>query len=265
MEYVSGTLLSTILSSSDDAAGKKGLTVTDGVNIAIDVTKALSYAHHHGVVHRDIKPGNIAVGDEVKLMDFGIAKIQQDPTITQGGESLGTPLYVAPEQLLGREVDPRSDIYSLGVVLYEMLTGRPPFSASDDVSIISQHMQVTPVAPNLRNPAVHQRLGSLILKMLAKNPDKRPGSADEVLAELQASKQELPAMPSEEIPQPAGVSPVRIQELRLSGVYLSLHPYPQMTSPGFATNSRHATIGRGRSFFTKMTLAPPFTSSKQAK
>ena len=226
MEYVSGTILSTIIGARDEKTGvKKELAIGEAVSIGIKVAGALSYAHHHGVIHRDIKPGNIVIGEEVKLMDFGIAKIRQDPSITLGGEHVGTPLYMAPEQSLGREVDERTDIYSLGVVLYELLTGRPPFLATDDISLISQHMQVTPVAPNLRNPAIPQRLSNLILRMLAKNPDMRPASADEVLAELESSKHELPDTLSAEMPKQIRVSLVdraRIEALRGIPLFASI-------------------------------------------
>jgi serine/threonine protein kinase len=217
MEYVPGIPLNFILSSFDNLEDiKSDLTIDKALNIAIKVTEALSYAHRQGVIHRDIKPGNIIVGNEIKLMDFGIAKMRQDP-LTTSSVGLGTPLYMAPEQTLGHDTDERTDIYSLGVVFYEMFTGRPPFSASDDVPLISQHMQTIPVMPNLRNPAVPARLNSLILTMLAKNPDKRPLSADEVLIELEASQQELKDKDRAniEIPLRIGASPIDHRKIEI--------------------------------------------------
>ncbi|UCB44115.1 MAG: protein kinase [Dehalococcoidales bacterium] len=209
MEYVSGTLLSTILEIREGAYdGKKRLTISEALEIIAKVAAALSYAHGHGVIHCDIKPGNIVVGDEVKLMDFGIARMQQDQSTMPGASVGGTPTYMAPEQALGREVDARSDIYSLGVVLYETLTGQPPFSLSDDISLVSQHIQVTPASPDVRNPGIPKRLSSLILKMLAKNPANRPSDIDEVLTELKTSVREL--VDAESTPVPEHVSYTRI-------------------------------------------------------
>ena len=194
MEYIPGSGLDSLLAgSAKGVAAGKGLTIGQALDVAIKVTTALSYAHRHGVIHRDIKPGNIIIGDEVKLMDFGIAKMRESPSITMEGARIGTPLYMAPEQVMGKNVDTRSDVYSLGVVLYEMFTGRPPFSATDETSILSQHVQVSPVAPGLRNPAIPRSLDSLILRMLAKDPNGRPASADQLLSELQAVRHELPA------------------------------------------------------------------------
>jgi len=140
-------------------------------------------------------------------MDFGIAGIRRDASSAISGELSGTPLYMSPEQSLGREVDERADLYSLGVVFYEMFTGRAPFSASDEMSITAQHIQVTPVAPSLRNPEIPKQIDSLILRMLSKEPDKRPASADEVLAVLETSRRELPEGASAEIPKLARLSP----------------------------------------------------------
>ena len=194
MEYIPGSGLDSLLAgSAKGVAAGQGLTIGQALDVAIKVTTALSYAHRHGVIHRDIKPGNIIIGDEVKLMDFGIAKMRESPSITMEGARIGTPLYMAPEQVMGKNVDTRSDVYSLGVVLYEMFTGRPPFSATDETSILSQHVQVSPVAPGLRNSAIPKSLDSLILRMLAKDPNGRPASAEQLLSELEAVRRELPA------------------------------------------------------------------------
>ena len=179
MEYVSGTLLSSLVNSDNK---KNTLTIIEALQILSKVCGAVKYAHEHGVIHRDIKPGNVIVGDDVKLMDFGIAKMRENdplPSILSMAE--GTPLYVAPEQATGGDADERSDIYSLGVMMYELLTGHTPFSATGDLSMVSQHIYVTPVAPHLRNSIIPEKVSRLIMKMLAKDPDSRPDSMDEVL------------------------------------------------------------------------------------
>ena len=213
MEYVPGALLTAVMEAPHDAGdGKRRLTVSEALDVVAKVALALSYAHKHGIVHCDIKPGNVAVGDDVKLMDFGIARMQQDPSTMPGAGGMGTPLYMAPEQALGREVDARSDIYSLGVVLYEMLTGRPPFSLTDDMSLASQHIQVAPVSPDVRNPDVPRRISALVLRMLAKDPSNRPASVDEVLAEMGAARRELADV--ESAPLPEHVAYTRIARAR---------------------------------------------------
>jgi len=212
MEFVPGALLSTAMEVPSDAPdGTERLTVSVALDIVARVARALSYAHNHGIVHCDVKPGNIAVGDEVKLMDFGIARMQQDRS-TSPGAAMGTPLYMAPEQALGREVDARSDIYSLGVVLYEMLTGRTSFSLTDDMPLASQHIQVVPVSPDVRNPDVPRGVSALVLRMLAKDPANRPASVDEVLTELEGSQREL--SDAESAPLPEHVSFTRIVRAR---------------------------------------------------
>ncbi len=210
MEFAAGVSLSAMLEGPIEPRHDTGkaFTLNNALDIAISVTRALSYAHHHGVIHRDIKPGNVMIGNETKLMDFGIAKVRQDTSITMASAGVGTPVYMAPEQVLGKDVDERSDLYSLGVVLYEMLTGRPPFLPSDEMSIVSQHIQVTPVAPYLRNASIPKRLDHLILTLLAKDPNRRPATADEVLLELEAVKQEMPAESSVEMPKRREVSAV---------------------------------------------------------
>jgi serine/threonine protein kinase len=202
MEYATGVTLRNALEGDGGApdSGKK-LTIRTALDVAAAVGRALTYAHRKGVIHRDIKPGNIMIGDEIKLMDFGIAKMRDDPTITHASVPIGTPIYMAPEQALGREVDQRTDIYSFGVVLYEMLTGRPPFSACDEMSLPSQHVGVTPVAAHLRNPGIPKSLDSLVMKMLAKNPDKRPASAEEVLLALEAARQDVADVPGTDLPR----------------------------------------------------------------
>ncbi|MFC2019807.1 protein kinase [Chloroflexota bacterium] len=186
MEYASGKLLSSLINSYGNI--HSSLTIAEALKILTKVCDAINYAHEHSVIHRDIKPDNVIVGDDVKLMDFGIAKMCEDdrlPSVISTAE--GTPLYCAPEQAMGGDIDERSDIYSLGVVIYEVLTGYPPFSVTGDLSMISQHAYVTPIAPHLRNSSIPEVVSHLIMRMLAKNSESRPDSMSEVLAVLESA------------------------------------------------------------------------------
>jgi predicted ATPase len=152
----------------------------------IDVCSALQYAHSQGVLHRDIKPENILVTQEgiAKLMDFGLAKMVGAPSLTQEGIIVGTVAYVAPENALGKGADARSDLYSFGAVLYEMVTGKPPFPGEDPVKIIFSHIHDYPVSPSRLNPKVPQALTDCIMRLLEKEPGKRYQSTADLLAVL---------------------------------------------------------------------------------
>jgi class 3 adenylate cyclase len=164
------------------------LTGDEAVRIGSEVCRALQHAHGRGVVHRDLKPGNVWLSDDgtASLGDFGLAVALDRSRLTMAGMMVGTVAYMAPEQALGRAPDARSDLYALGAMLYEMLTGRPPFLGDDAVAIISQHINTAPVAPAWHNPAVPKALETLVMRLLAKDPEARPESAARVLEALQA-------------------------------------------------------------------------------
>ena len=187
-EYVSGGDLRQELSH---AAGP--LPLHRAVAIAMDVCRALVVVHRRGIVHRDIKPANIWLTEDgsAKLGDFGVALAADRSRLTMAGTVTGTAAYMAPEQALGAEVDARSDLYSLGCVLYEMACGRPPFAGDDPLAVISQHVNVAPSPPSQHNEDVPQELEGLILKLLAKAKEERPSSAEETLAELERVAPEL--------------------------------------------------------------------------
>jgi serine/threonine protein kinase len=165
----------------------------DVLYIFTAVALALDYAHQHNMIHRDIKPANIlldqrlpaerALGRPV-LTDFGIARRLDNPSGTAVGSILGTPTYIAPEQAQGRVSDPRSDLYSLGIILYEMMAGRPPFTGNSSLMVMSRHIQEQPAAPEIFNPAISPALSSLILRTIAKNPDDRFPSAPALVLAL---------------------------------------------------------------------------------
>jgi serine/threonine-protein kinase len=181
MEFIDGRPLSAILKSSGP------LTADRTADIGAHVAAALGYAHKHGVIHRDVKPGNVLITDEgqVKVTDFGIARaINTEESLTQTGAVMGTATYFSPEQAEGMGVDARSDIYSLGVVLFEMVTGRPPFLGDTPVAVASKHVRDHPPAPRELNPAIPPTFEAIILKAMAKNPEHRYATAEDLRADL---------------------------------------------------------------------------------
>jgi hypothetical protein len=172
MEYVEGRTLADLI------AAEGPLPPARAVRLVIDVCDGLDYAHGRGVIHRDIKPSNILVtaGGTAKLSDFGIARVAGS-RVTRTGALLGTPAYMAPEQLRGRALDGRSDIFALGVTLYEALTGVPPFQGEDLAAVLYQVAHGTPVPLGQRNPAVPPGLEPVTTRALAKDPEARPATA----------------------------------------------------------------------------------------
>jgi class 3 adenylate cyclase len=183
-QHMSGGSVADVLERS---AGHR-LGVREAVRIAEQICRALEHAHEHGVVHRDVKPGNVwlAADGVAKLGDFGLAVALDRSRLTVEGMMVGTVAYMAPEQAVGREVDARVDLYSLGAMLYEMVAGRPPFLGDDAVTIISQHINTAPVAPSWHNHDVPRALESLIIRLLEKVPEDRPPSAKHVRETLEA-------------------------------------------------------------------------------
>ena len=164
------------------------LTLEQAIRISIETCRGLEFAHSHGIVHRDIKPGNVCLTDDgtVKVADFGLAVATNRSRLTQEGMMVGTFSYMPPEQAMGGEVTPRADLYSLGAMLYEMVTGRPPFVGDDNIAIIGQHINTPPVSPTWHNAGCPTQLEALILRLLAKDPSERPESAAEVLTALES-------------------------------------------------------------------------------
>src|SRR5215211_6086304 len=169
------------------------------VDIAADVTRALEHAHARGIVHRDLKPANVWIDDDgrARLGDFGLAPTEARARVG-GGTLVGTVAYLPPEQALGEAAGPKSDLYSLGALLYEMLTGQPPFPGDDAVSIISQHLHADPVPPSRHNPAVPEALDRAVLALLAKRPEDRPANDTDAREMILAALEEPAVEPYEE-------------------------------------------------------------------
>jgi serine/threonine-protein kinase len=181
MEYVDGMTLREALYSGP------ALSVQRVLELAAGILQALAHSHHHGIVHRDIKPANVMVtrAGQVKVMDFGIARDARDVGLTQTSVVIGTAQYLSPEQALGEEVDARSDLYSVGCLLYELLTYRPPFTGDSPMAVMYQHIQEAPHPPSLYNPEVGAQLDAIVLGALAKDRVYRYQSAGEMLADVE--------------------------------------------------------------------------------
>jgi eukaryotic-like serine/threonine-protein kinase len=180
MEYVEGRALRDLIRSEGALDGNQA------AEIAAEIASALAFAHRSGVVHRDVKPGNVLLTrtGNVKVTDFGIARAGANDALTQTGSVMGTATYFSPEQAQALPVDGRSDVYSLGVVLYEMVTGVVPFTGDSPVAVAYKHVRETPTVPSQRNPDVPEPLEQIILTALAKDPDDRYQTADDMRADL---------------------------------------------------------------------------------
>jgi serine/threonine-protein kinase len=188
MEFIEGQELRSLLAEG------RALPVSQAVSIAAQVAEGLAYAHQHGVVHRDVKPANIMVlaDGPVKITDFGIARMRaSNDELTQSGMMLGSPKYMSPEQVIGKRADHRSDIFSLGVIVYETLTGSVPFSGENVTALMYQIVNFAPPAPSAVNPAVPELLNFIVAKMLAKPLEERYQSAQELANDLRNCERQI--------------------------------------------------------------------------
>ncbi len=178
MEYVEGITVRELL----DTRGRLGVAPT--LAIATQLAQSLVAAHEQGVIHRDIKPQNLLLDADgmLKVMDFGVARLAANPSgLTEVGMLVGTPAYMAPEQMLSETFDARIDLYAVGVVLYECLTGRLPFEASSAVALIAKLLREEPPPPTALNPEIPPAVAALVLRLLEKEPDQRPANAEELV------------------------------------------------------------------------------------
>ena len=201
MELLEGRELRSLMNSARIPAAV-------AVDLAAQVAEGLAFAHARGVIHRDIKPGNIMVleGERAKIMDFGIARVRASDVKTQTGLMLGSPKYMSPEQILGGGADHRSDIFSLGVVLHEMLAGAPPFIGADIPQLMYQVCNARPVPPSHLNPAVPPMLDLIVAKALEKEPQARYQDAAELAADLRKCAAPLDKAAASAVPHVASIA-----------------------------------------------------------
>ena len=188
MEFLQGKELRDLLRE------ERNLPVEQTVDIVAQVAEGLAYAHQHGIVHRDIKPSNIMLirDGRIKITDFGIARMASSAVHTQTGMVLGSPKYMSPEQVLGKVIDRRSDIFSLGVMLYEMLTGVSPFVGENVNAIMYQTLNLVPPPPSTLNASVPDMLNFIVAKALAKGVEDRYQNAQDLAKDLRACRDTLP-------------------------------------------------------------------------
>jgi tRNA A-37 threonylcarbamoyl transferase component Bud32 len=201
MEYMAGGTLGDLIACEDMLGVPKAAAIT------IEIARALVEAHRRGVIHRDVNPHNVFLTRPltspgatreglplgiVKVGDFGIARAAEASTMTESNLLLGTPRYLSPEQAKGEPVSPKSDLYSLGVVLYQMLTGRIPFDAEDSIAIVMKHVSEQPPAPREVEAGVPEDLSTLVLRLLSKDPETRHGDAAELIRDLRRTQARLP-------------------------------------------------------------------------
>ncbi len=181
MEFIQGESLHKILKKQ----GK--LKIDDGVRIINQIADALATFHKKGIIHRDLKPSNIMINPEGKvyILDFGIAKSVESDELTKTGDAIGTPAYMAPEQIEGKKVDSRADLYSLGVIIYQMFTGKPVFEADTPYTMALKQLKEQPQKPRKINPQIPESIEKIILKSLKKNPEERYQSALEIRDDLE--------------------------------------------------------------------------------
>jgi eukaryotic-like serine/threonine-protein kinase len=253
MEFVDGRTVRDLMIEGHRLTPERTLEIIGGV------LRALEYSHQAGIVHRDIKPGNVMVNrnGDIKVMDFGIARAMNDSqaTMTQTAQVIGTAQYLSPEQARGERVDARSDLYSTGCLMYELLTGRPPFMGDSPVAIAYQHVRENPVPPTQLDPELPQWADAIVLKAMAKSPGDRYQSAAEMAADVQraASGMQVAAMPP-----PAtrmdyyGGYPDQTQRMGATGPMMqgqhtaSIPPYQQGGYDGYDDYDRGYGGRRGR-------------------
>jgi tRNA A-37 threonylcarbamoyl transferase component Bud32 len=240
MEYVPGGTL------KERVKGKGPLDSGEAAGVASRVAEALALAHGRGIVHRDIKPQNVMLtaSGEAKVADFGIARAASSKTMTETNLVLGTSAYMSPEQVRGERAGPASDLYSLGVVLYEMLTGELPYTADDPIATAMKHLDEPPRHPREANPAVPEALDALTAKLLAKRPEDRYAGAVELAEDLRRIRDGLPPLAAGPGESTTAQMPQDTGKTRMA---------PTVVAPGRGT-SAPASLGRRRTLLPLIAL-----------
>src|SRR3954468_2975940 len=235
MEYIEGVELRTLIGEG------KPLRLAQALSIAAQVAEGLAFAHQRGVVHRDIKPANIMVvaNGPVKITDFGIARMRGTGDLTQTGMLLGSPKYMSPEQVIGKRADHRSDIFSLGVILYEMLCGSAPFNGENVTALMYQIVNFVPPAPSTLNEGVPELLDYIVAKMIAKPLDERYQDATEMGRDLRQCERQLATGPAA-----APSSEAQTQALQSIGVVTPTQP--KLVDPAAQSSVLAQTVNRTR-------------------
>jgi eukaryotic-like serine/threonine-protein kinase len=235
MEFVDGRTLRDLLRDNRRLLPERAVEITDGV------LRALDYSHRNGIVHRDIKPGNVMLtrAGDVKVMDFGIARAVADSqmTMTQTAQVIGTAQYLSPEQARGERVDARSDLYSTGCLLYELLTGRPPFTGDSPVAIAYQHVKEEPVPPSQIDPEVPAWADAIVLKAMQKDPADRYQSAGEMRNDIQRALSGAPLAAPMPAAYGAGTRRMGAAGTQVAGRTTSIPPY-QYGPSGYGPDGR---------------------------
>jgi serine/threonine-protein kinase len=250
MEYIEGVELRTLIGEG------RALRVPQAVSIAAQVAEGLAYAHQRGVVHRDVKPANIMVlaNGPVKITDFGIARMRGSGDLTQTGMLLGSPKYMSPEQVIGKRADHRSDVFSLGVILYEMLCGAAPFNGENVTALMYQIVNFVPPSPSSLNQAVPEMLDYIVAKMIAKPLEERYADAAELARDLRDCERQLGAAASAANP----ASATHTQPLKPATV-AGVAPQPKLVGPAAQSSVLAQAVSRTREAdrATEETPAPP--------
>ncbi len=220
MELIDGPTLKDYMARPDGEL----IPLPEVISIMRQALEALAYAHAQGMIHRDLKPANLMIdrGGRVVLTDFGIAKILSGNTMTLSGGMVGTPAFMSPEHGLGENSDERSDIYSMGVILYQMLTGRLPFDGDTPVAIILKHVRDPLTPPSIFNPSIPPALEQIVMKAMAKDPEERYQSAAEMLADINAFAAQL---------DPAQLVPPRLPEAPARTTTRTVTEHPALRTP----------------------------------
>jgi eukaryotic-like serine/threonine-protein kinase len=259
MDYVKGQTFSDYIASTSRLGNIPSWN--DLIYLFAVISRALDYAHQKGMIHRDIKPANILLDQRLPgsgtrtmgepiLTDFGVARMQGAQTGTLLGALVGTPLYIAPEQAIGQHTDRRCDLYSLGIILYEITTGVTPFRAETTLAILMQHLNTPPTPPALINPHIPPAVSEIILKSIAKRPEDRYASATDMTTALaQALNIPLPGRSNSSISNP--------------GLFPGTPPYPltpiDMPTPGISPALRYSTIKAQEYKIPAQPITPPYS------